>query len=36
MDVFSVMPKPVELNRLLDSIARIVKRRYESRWPASD
>lgn len=35
MDVFSVMPKPVELNRLLDSIARVVQRRYESRWPTS-
>lgn len=33
MDVFSVMPKPVELNRLLDSIARVIKRHYESRWP---
>jgi CheY-like chemotaxis protein len=35
MDVFSVMPKPVELNRLLDSIARVIKRHYESRWPVS-
>lgn len=33
MNVFSVMPKPVELNRLLDSIARVVRRHYESRWP---
>lgn len=35
MDVFSVMPKPVDLNRLLDSMARIVKRHYESRWPVA-
>lgn len=33
MGVFSVMPKPVELNRLLDSMARIIRRYYESRWP---
>ncbi len=36
MDVFSVMPKPVELNRLLDSIARIIRRHYESRWPGGN
>lgn len=35
MDVFSVMPKPVDLDRLLDSIARVVRRFYESRWPVS-
>jgi CheY-like chemotaxis protein len=34
MDIFSVIPKPVDMNRLLDSIARVIKRRYESRWPS--
>lgn len=33
MGVFSVMPKPVDLNLLLDSMARIMRRRYFSRWP---
>jgi CheY-like chemotaxis protein len=33
MDIFSVIPKPIDLNRLLDSVARVIKRRYESRWP---
>ena len=35
MDVFSVIPKPIDMNRLLDSIARVIKRHYESRWPVS-
>ena len=33
MDIFSVVAKPIDLNMLLDSIARVLKRRYESRWP---
>jgi len=33
MDIFSVIPKPIEMNRLLDAIARVLRRRYESRWP---
>ena len=33
MHVFSVLSKPVDLNLLLDALARILKRRYASRWP---
>jgi DNA-binding NtrC family response regulator len=33
MKVFSVMSKPVDFNLLLDSLARVMKRHYESRWP---
>ena len=36
MDIFSVIPKPIDMNRLLDSIARVIKRHYESRWPISN
>lgn len=31
--VFSVLGKPVDFNVLLDTLARVVKRRYEGRWP---
>jgi CheY-like chemotaxis protein len=31
--VFSVLSKPVDLNMLLDSLARVMRRYYESRWP---
>jgi CheY-like chemotaxis protein len=31
--VFSVLGKPVDPNQLLDSLARVMKRHYESRWP---
>ena len=31
--VFSVLPKPVELDLLLDSLARVVRRHYGNRWP---
>jgi len=31
--VFSVLSKPVDLNVLLDSLARVLRRYYESRWP---
>ena len=33
MHVFSVLSKPVDLNLLLDSIARVLRRHYEGRWP---
>ena len=35
MDIFSVIANPVDLNMLLDSIARVLRRHYESRWPVS-
>ncbi len=31
--VFSVLSKPVDLNVLLDALARVMRRYYESRWP---
>jgi len=34
MHVFSVLSKPVDVNLLLDSLARVMRRYYESRWPA--
>jgi two-component system sensor histidine kinase RpfC len=34
MHVFSVLSKPVDLNMLLDALARILKKRYASRWPS--
>lgn len=33
MQVFSVMSKPVDLNVLLDAMARLLKRHYRSKWP---
>jgi DNA-binding NtrC family response regulator len=33
MQVFSVLSKPVDLNVLLDSLARVLKRYHENRWP---
>jgi CheY-like chemotaxis protein len=33
MRVFSVLAKPVELNVLLDAVARVMRRHYASRWP---
>jgi CheY-like chemotaxis protein len=35
MHVFSVLSKPVDFNVLLDTLARVLKRYYESRWPQS-
>jgi len=32
--VFSVLSKPVDLNLLLDALARVLKRHYSSRWPS--
>ncbi|HRK30007.1 MAG TPA: response regulator [Tepidisphaeraceae bacterium] len=34
MRVFSVLGKPVDFNLLLDSLARVMRRHYEGRWPA--
>lgn len=34
MQVFSVLGKPVDFNLLLDSLARVMRRYYEGRWPA--
>jgi two-component system, sensor histidine kinase RpfC len=34
MHVFSVLSKPVDLNVLLDALARVMRRHYEGRWPA--
>ncbi|MEL7238697.1 MAG: hypothetical protein AAGK78_07530 [Planctomycetota bacterium] len=31
--VFSVLPKPVELNLLLDTLARALRRFYQNKWP---
>jgi DNA-binding NtrC family response regulator len=33
MQVFSVLRKPVDLNVLLDTLARVLRRYHESRWP---
>lgn len=33
MQVFSVLSKPVDFNVLLDSLARVLKRYHENRWP---
>ncbi len=33
MKVFSVLSKPVDFNLLLDSLARVLRRYHESRWP---
>src|SRR5579859_86197 len=33
MHVFSVLSKPVDTNLLLDALARVMRRYYESRWP---
>jgi CheY-like chemotaxis protein len=33
MNVFSVLSKPVDYQALLDSLARVVRRHYEGRWP---
>jgi CheY-like chemotaxis protein len=33
MHVFSVLSKPVDFNVLLDTLARVLRRYHESRWP---
>ncbi len=35
MHVFSVLSKPVDWNLLLDALARVMRRFYESRWPGN-
>jgi DNA-binding response OmpR family regulator len=35
MHVFSVLAKPVDFNVLLDTLARVMRRHYEGRWPSS-
>lgn len=35
MHVFSVLGKPVDFNVLLDVLARVLRRHYESRWPGT-
>jgi CheY-like chemotaxis protein len=34
MHVFSVLSKPVDFNVLLDTLARVLRRHYESKWPS--
>ena len=34
MRVFSVLSKPVDFNVLLDTLARVMRRHYEGRWPS--
>lgn len=36
MHVFSVLSKPVDFNILLDTLARVMRRHYEGRWPANE
>jgi two-component system sensor histidine kinase RpfC len=36
MHVFTVLAKPVDFNVLLDSLARVLKRYHESRWPGNE
>lgn len=35
MHVFSVLSKPVDLNLLLDALARVLRKYHESRWPGA-
>lgn len=36
MQVFSVLAKPVDVNVLLEVLARVLRRYYENRWPVND
>lgn len=36
MDIFSVIPKPIDMNRLLDAIARVIRRHHEGKWPVAN
>jgi DNA-binding NtrC family response regulator len=36
MQVFSVLSKPVDFNVLLDSLARVLRRYHENRWPGDE
>jgi CheY-like chemotaxis protein len=33
MKVFSVLSKPVDLNLMLETLARVIKRKYADKWP---
>lgn len=33
LNIFSVLSKPVDYASLLDSLARVVRKHYEGRWP---
>lgn len=33
MHVFSVLAKPIDFNVLLDTLARVLRRHYEGKWP---
>jgi CheY-like chemotaxis protein len=33
MQVFSVLPRPIDLNLLLDTLARALRRYYQNKWP---
>ena len=33
MHIFSVLSKPVDFNLLLDTLARVLRRHYENKWP---
>ena len=35
MHIFSVLSKPVDFNMLLDTLARVMRRHYEGRWPST-
>ena len=34
--VFSVLPKPIELDLLLDTLARALRRFYQNKWPGEE
>jgi len=36
MHVFSVLSKPVDFNVLLDTLARVMRKHYEGRWPSNE
>ena len=36
MHVFTALTKPVDFNVLLDSLARVLRRYHESRWPTNE
>ncbi|HEY1628310.1 MAG TPA: response regulator [Tepidisphaeraceae bacterium] len=36
MHVFSVLAKPVDFNILLDTLARVMRRHYEGKWPSGN
>lgn len=36
MQVFSVLPRPIDLNLLLDTLARALRRYYQNKWPEGE